>query len=93
MGNQSLVLQSMGRNATGNYYCVATNAEGTTFSNPVQLDIKCKQNCKVKLLVVVHFQITLCTEVRFASFLSVGFITAIVVDPPERKLTKHTSVQ
>lgn len=42
MGNQSLVLQSLGRNATGNYYCVATNAEGTTFSNPVQLDIKCE---------------------------------------------------
>ena len=58
MGNQSLVLQSMGRNATGNYYCVATNAEGTTFSNPVQLDIKCKQNCSLKLVVVGHFQCT-----------------------------------
>ena len=34
-----------------------------------------------------------CTEVRFASFLSGGFITAIVVYPPERKLTKHTSVE
>ena len=33
-----------------------------------------------------------CTEVRFASFLSSGFITAIVVNPPERKLAKHTSV-
>ena len=33
------------------------------------------------------------TEVRFASFLSDGFITAIVVNPPERKLTKRTSVQ
>ena len=44
MGNQSLVLQSLGRNATGNYYCVATNSEGTTFSNPVQLDIKCKKS-------------------------------------------------
>ena len=32
------------------------------------------------------------TEVRFASFLSGRFITAIVVNPPERKLTKHTSV-
>ena len=42
MGNQSLVLQSLKRNATGNYYCVASNAEGTTFSNPVSLDIKCK---------------------------------------------------
>ena len=92
MGNQSLVLQSMGRNATGNYYCVATNAEGTTFSNPVQLDIKCKQNCNLKVLVVVHFQCLLCTEVHFASFLSVGFITAIVVNSPETKLAKRTSV-
>ena len=30
--------------------------------------------------------------VRFASFLSGGFITAIVLNPPEKKLTKHTSV-
>ena len=34
-----------------------------------------------------------CTEVRFASFLSGGFITATVVNPPERKLAKRTSVQ
>ena len=33
-----------------------------------------------------------CTEVRFARFLSGGFITAIVVNPPERKLAKRTSV-
>ena len=32
------------------------------------------------------------TEVGFASFLSGGFITAIVVNPPERKLAKRTSV-
>ena len=43
MGNQSLVLQSLGRNASGNYYCVATNSEGSTFSNAVRLDIKCKK--------------------------------------------------
>ena len=30
---------------------------------------------------------------RFASFLSGGFIPVIVVNPPERKLAKHTSVQ
>ena len=36
---------------------------------------------------------TQCTEVRFASFQSGGFIIAIVVNPPERKLTKRTSVQ
>ena len=34
-----------------------------------------------------------CTEVRFASFLSGGFITVIVVNPPERKLAKRTSVR
>ena len=32
------------------------------------------------------------TNVRFASFLSGGFITAIVVNSPERKLEKRTSV-
>ena len=32
------------------------------------------------------------TEVRFTSFLSGGFIIAIVVNPPERKLEKRTSV-
>ena len=34
-----------------------------------------------------------CTEVRLASFLPGGFITAMVVNPPERKLAKRTSVQ
>ena len=33
-----------------------------------------------------------CTEVRFACFLSGGFFTDIVVNPPERKLAKRTSV-
>ena len=33
------------------------------------------------------------TEVRFASFLSGRFITAIVVNPPEKKLAKQTSVE
>ena len=36
---------------------------------------------------VVH-----CTEVRFASSLSGGFITAIVVNPPEKNLAKCISV-
>ncbi len=33
-----------------------------------------------------------CTEVRFASFLSGGFTTMVVINPPERKLAKRTSV-
>ena len=32
------------------------------------------------------------TQVCLASFLSGGYITAIVVNPTERKLAKHTSV-
>ena len=34
-----------------------------------------------------------CTEVRFANFLSDGFITIIVVNPTKGKLAKRTSVQ
>ena len=34
-----------------------------------------------------------CTKVRFDSFLSGGFITAIVVNSPEMKQAKRTSVQ
>ena len=30
-----------------------------------------------------------CTEVRYASFLSGGFINVIVVNPPERRLAKR----
>jgi hypothetical protein len=33
-----------------------------------------------------------CTELRFASFFSGGYITAIVVNSPERKFAKRTSV-
>ena len=33
-----------------------------------------------------------CTEVRFASFLSGGFITAILANPPESKLAKRISM-
>ena len=33
------------------------------------------------------------TEVHFASFLSGGFTTVAVINQPERKLTKRTSVQ
>ena len=33
-----------------------------------------------------------CTEMRFASFLSGGFTTMTVINPPEKKLGKRTSV-
>ena len=41
----------------------------------------------------VGFVITQCTEVRFASFFSGGFTTMAVMNPPEKKLEKRTSVQ
>ena len=33
-----------------------------------------------------------CTEVHFVSFLSGGFTTMVVINPPERKLAKRTSM-
>ena len=36
---------------------------------------------------------TQCTEVCFVSVLSGGFTTMAVINPPERKLAKSTSVQ
>ena len=34
-----------------------------------------------------------CTEVRFATFLSGGFATMALINPPESKLAKRTSVE
>jgi len=45
MTNGSLVLQSLSKSASGNYHCVATNSEGSSFSNPLELDIKYKPVC------------------------------------------------
>ena len=40
---------------------------------------------------VLNCRLTHLTEVRFASFFSGGFITSIIVNPPERNLAKRTS--
>ena len=53
---------------------------------------KKKSNQILPIAVRIFSNFGHCTEVHFASFLSGGFITAIVVNPPERKLTKRTSV-
>ena len=62
-------------------------------------EIHCRVNKNVLLLkdfpiiqITVKSQAVDRTEVRFVSFFSGGFITAIVVNQPERKLGKRTSV-
>lgn len=40
--NQSLVLQKVTRNSSGNYSCSAINAEGETVSNQQPLRVKCE---------------------------------------------------
>ena len=47
---------------------------------------KYRKSCNLFSNVILH------TEMRFSSFLSGGFLTAIVVNPPERNLAKRTSV-
>ena len=41
---------------------------------------------------IILFDSVHCTEVCFVSFLSGGFTTLAVTNPPEMKLAKHTSV-
>ena len=40
----------------------------------------------------MNFKLPNQTEVNFASFLSGGFTTMAIINPPERKLAKRTSV-
>ena len=47
----------------------------------------------VALCLLFFLQPFHCTEVCFASFLSGGFTTMSVINPPERKQAKHTYVQ
>jgi hypothetical protein len=42
LSNQTLVLQSVSRNISGLYTCLASNSEGDSESNPFNLDVKCE---------------------------------------------------
>ena len=67
--------------------------EVSNFSWRCQLSYETMFVWSVPKLECPETAISQCTEVRFASFFSGRFITDIVVNPPERKLAKCTSVQ
>ena len=65
---------------------------------PIEIiSLMCLQ--QVELLAIFYFILFFiflseeCTEVRFASFLSCGFTTVAVINPPEKKLAKRTSME
>ena len=51
ISNQSLVLQDLERKDAGAYACKATNAEGTSASDKLSLNIKCKKIAKYIVLI------------------------------------------
>ena len=51
------------------------------------------QKFNIPISIDISIKTHQCTEVRFASFLFGGFITAIVVNSLERKMAKRTSEQ
>ena len=60
-------------------------------SNPSKWEAEIWGWLEVRRSATLQYTVNQRTEVRFASFLSSGFTT--VINPPERKLAKHTSVQ
>ena len=51
------------------------------------------QNIETGMNLSITHYCAVHTKVRFANFQSGGFITVIVVNPPESKLAKRISVQ
>lgn len=52
--NHTLVLQSVSRNSSGLYSCVATNTEGDAESRPFDLNVKCKSSQHYSTRIYYH---------------------------------------
>ncbi|XP_070500607.1 synaptogenesis protein syg-1-like isoform X1 [Chironomus tepperi] len=73
--NQSLVLQKITRNSSGNYACSALNSEGETVSNQLPLRVKYAPVCATEKVVLIGA----------AKDENVEIICDIYADPPARK--------
>lgn len=75
--NQSLVLQKVNRNSSGNYSCSAINAEGETVSNQLPLRVKCKCFLTLPGVWENHFRsksIRCCCWKAFSSIVSLTVV-------------------
>ena len=64
----------------------------SVFKSKFQKMFGFKENCKTHTIYSSNANLNQRTEVRFASFFSGGFTTMALINPPERKLVKRTSV-
>ena len=72
---------------------LSATTENTVQCNDRFAKKKYVTTASLKMSQVVDLFSGHCTEVRFASFLSREFTTMAVMNPPEKKLGKRTSVQ
>ena len=76
-------------NIIGNLWCLATHVTTVELVvTSIHQDTKSGRGLQALFNTLIQY-----TKVRFASFLSGGFTTMTVINPPERKLSKRTSVQ
>lgn len=72
--NQSLVLQRVTRESSGNYSCSAINAEGETVSNQFVLKVKCKMLISLSNKPFLIYIIIYCFQYHHSSF-AIHYVT------------------